>query len=121
MLDLPCSALGVIRRNPEVKWRRKANDLLRFAEKQRLILRALSPLLKPGGTLLYSTCSTTTTENEDIVNEFLSHHKDFVVEDLRQLFPSWSNLFTSDGFFRSWPHKTEAMDGFFAARIRKIR
>lgn len=118
LVDAPCSGLGVIRRNPEGKWWKDAADLGRLAEAQRAILGAAAAHVRKGGVLLYSTCSTTTIENEDVVAEFLSCRQDFVVENLGPLFPEWGGLFTSAGFFRAWPHR-HGMDGFFAARFRR--
>jgi len=118
LLDAPCSGLGVIRRNPEAKWRLKPADITRLAIAQKVMLKNAAGMLKPGGTLLYSTCSTTFEENEGVVQDFLSHHHGFVLENLNELFPAWRELFTTSGMFRAWPHR-HAMDGFFAARLRK--
>ncbi len=118
LLDAPCSGLGVIRRNPEAKWRLQPADITRLAEAQRVMLANASRMLKTGGTLLYSTCSTSPGENEQVVQDFLSHHHGFVLENLNELFPGMHELFTPSGMFRSWPHRHD-MDGFFAARIRK--
>ena len=118
LLDAPCSGLGVIRRNPEAKWRLQPADLARLAATQKIMLANTARMLKPGGTLLYSTCSTSLEENEQVVQDFLSHHPGFVLENLNTLFPSLHELFTPQGMFRAWPHR-HAMDGFFAARLRK--
>lgn len=118
LLDAPCSGLGVIRRNPEGKWWRSPNDPVELSNLQRAILKNLAPYLTAGGTLLYATCSTSHEENEIVINDFLAQQPNFVREDLRQLFPEYMELFTDDGFFRSWPH-LHGMDGFFAARLRK--
>jgi len=118
LLDAPCSGLGVIRRNPEAKWRLQPGDITRLAATQKIMLANAARMLKPGGTLLYSTCSTTAEENEQVVQDFLSHHPGFVLENLSTLFPSYGELFTPDGMFRAWPHRHN-MDGFFAARLRK--
>ncbi|HJV34412.1 16S rRNA (cytosine(967)-C(5))-methyltransferase RsmB [Geomonas sp.] len=119
LVDAPCSGLGVIRRNPEGKWWKSAADLPPLAATQFAILENLSGYLETGGTLLYATCSTTRQENEEVVDRFLVRHPEFVIEDLRALFPNLSPLFTERGFFRSWPHR-DGMDGFFAARLKKI-
>lgn len=121
LLDAPCSGLGVIRRNPEAKWRKNRQDVERLSHLQKQMLRNLSRYLKPGGALVYSTCSTTVAENEEVVDDFLSQQKEFVIEDLRSLFPEIQGLFTERGFFRSWPHRHDGMDGFFAARLRKLK
>jgi 16S rRNA (cytosine967-C5)-methyltransferase len=118
LLDAPCSGLGVIRRNPEAKWRLLPADITRLAANQKLMLANAARMLKPGGALLYSTCSTTLEENEQVVQDFLSHHPGFVLENLNELFPAMGELFTPQGMFRAWPHR-HAMDGFFAARLRK--
>lgn len=118
LVDAPCSALGVLRRTPEGKWWKTPDDVARLAQSQRRILAGAASLLKPGGTLLYSTCSTTTAENEAIVEDFLSHHTGFMLEDLNHLFPGLSGFITDRGMFRSWPHR-HGMDGFFAARLRR--
>jgi 16S rRNA (cytosine967-C5)-methyltransferase len=118
LVDAPCSGLGVIRRNPEAKWRLRPEDITRLAETQKRMLGNAVRMLKPGGRLLYSTCSTTREENEAVLSDFLSRHDDCALEDLNELYPSWGELFTREGMLRSWPHR-HAMDGFFAARLRK--
>ena len=118
LLDAPCSGLGVIRRNPEAKWRLTSADITRLAATQKAMLGTALRMLKPGGLLLYSTCSTSLEENEAVVQEFVSRHPDCVIENLNIFFPQFGELFTANGMFRAWPHR-HGMDGFFAARIRK--
>ena len=118
LLDAPCSGLGVIRRNPEAKWRLTPADLSRLAAAQRGMLRQTASRLKPGGTLLYSTCSTSREENEEVLADFLSEQRDFVLENLHDSFPAWDGLITPEGMMRAWPHR-HGMDGFFAARLRR--
>jgi len=120
LLDVPCSGLGVIRRNPEAKWRIFSGDITRLAAVQKVLLKNAAVRLKPGGTLLYSTCSTSEAENELVVEDFLLHHPEFVLENLNDLFPDLSELIAFYGMFRVWPHR-HGMDGFFAARIRRIQ
>ncbi len=76
LLDVPCSASGVIRRHPDVKLRRQAADLARLQATQRTLLESVWPLLKPGGKLLYVTCSVLPDENEHAISHFLEHHPD---------------------------------------------
>jgi 16S rRNA (cytosine967-C5)-methyltransferase len=116
LLDAPCSGLGVIRRNPEAKWRLFSGDITRLASVQKTLLKNAAVRLKPGGTLLYATCSTSEAENELVVEDFLLHHPEFVLENLNDLFPAWNDLIAFYGMFRVWPHR-HGMDGFFAARI----
>ena len=118
LLDAPCSGLGVIRRNPEAKWRITPEDITRQAVTQKAMLKNAVRLLKPGGVLVYSTCSTTVEENEAVVGDFLSRPTDCVLENLNDIFPVYREVFTQEGMFRAWPHR-HGMDGFFAARLRK--
>jgi len=118
LLDAPCSGLGVIRRNPEAKWRLTSADITRLATTQQQLLTNAMRMLKPGGVLLYSTCSTTVEENETVLLDFLSRRPDCVLENLTDSFPEYAELFTPQGMFRAWPHR-HGMDGFFAARLRK--
>jgi 16S rRNA (cytosine967-C5)-methyltransferase len=120
LLDAPCSGLGVIRRNPEAKWRLFSGDITRLAAVQKTLLKNAAFKLKLGGTLLYSTCSTSEAENEMVVEDLLLHHPEFELENLNDLFPAWSELIAFYGMFRVWPHR-HGMDGFFAARIRRIQ
>ena len=120
LVDAPCSGLGVLRRNPESRWRRTSQDLPRLAELQRSILGNVAPLVRPGGTLLYSVCTLTAAETDGVVEGFLAAHPDFVREDLRTLFPQWQELFDGQGALRTFPHRHGGMDAFFAVRFRKV-
>lgn len=110
LLDAPCSATGVIRRNPDVKYRLRAADLARFGQRQLRMLRSAAPLLKPGGTLLYATCSVEPDEGEEVVRAFLKSSEDFfIIDDV-------PGVFRSEGYLRTYPHR-HGMDGFFGAKI----
>lgn len=74
LADVPCSATGVVRRHPDIKWLRRASDIEGFAQQQQQILHALWPLLDAGGKLLYATCSIFGRENQQVISEFLSGH-----------------------------------------------
>lgn len=117
LVDAPCSGLGVIQRNPEGKWWKEPTDPQRMAVTQLAILGNAAAVLKPGGILLYSTCSTALEENEGVVDNFLKQHPDFVIEPISTVLPQLQAMETEQGFFRSWPHR-HAMDGFFAARLK---
>ena len=119
LVDAPCSGLGVIRRNPEGKWRRGPADLARLAAVQARILRAAAGCVVPGGVLVYATCSTSEAENEAVVDSFLADDPGFVLEQGEELFPHLHPLFTERGMLRSWPHRHDGMDGFSAARLRR--
>jgi 16S rRNA (cytosine967-C5)-methyltransferase len=118
LLDAPCSGLGVLRRNPEGKWWKTVEEIKTLAGLQRRILENAASYVAPGGTLIYATCSTSVMENESVVNDFLSHHNDFSLDDIRELYPQFASLCSSNGQLRTWPHQ-HGMDGFFAARLRK--
>jgi 16S rRNA (cytosine967-C5)-methyltransferase len=119
LVDAPCSGLGVIHRNPEGKWWKQPSDLAGLAAAQGRILNSAADRLKPGGILVYSTCSTTLPENEGVVENFLNLHPEFVIEPVSRALPAMAPMETSQGFFRSWPHR-DGMDGFFAARLLKL-
>ncbi len=116
LLDAPCSGLGVIRRNPEAKWRLHPAELVRCAQRQQQLLEVAASHLRTGGILVYATCSTAPQEDEAVVEDFLSRHHEFMIENGAQLFPAWTSLFSSSGYLRLWPH-SHGTDGFFAARL----
>ena len=118
LVDAPCSGLGVIHRNPEGKWWKMPTDPARLAGTQLALLGNAATRLKPGGILVYSTCSTSLEENEQVVENFLNDHPAFVIEPVSRILPQAAAMETASGFFRSWPHR-HGMDGFFAARLSK--
>ena len=121
LLDAPCSGLGVLRRNPESRWSKSAVNIRELAELQRELLFNVAPLLKPGGKLLYSLCSFSQLETDAVVAQFLEAHPQFALEDMREtVVPTWRELFTEDGTFRSYPHRHDGMDAFFAARFVRL-
>ncbi len=112
LVDSPCSSLGVLRRNPDIKGRRQAGDLKSYADRQLGILLASARFVRPGGRLLYCTCSTEPEESEQVVEKFLRSRSDFYIIDDAPV-PGGG---LSGGVFRSWPHR-DGMDGFFAIRM----
>lgn len=119
-IDAPCSGMGVFRRNPDSKWRLTPGDIEELAMKQKEIIREYSRLVKPGGRLVYATCTISREENEDVVNDFLGEKMDFYLVPASEINPELFGEFTTgEGFFRSLPH-IHGMDGFFGAvMIRK--
>lgn len=114
-IDAPCSGLGVLRRNPDAKWRLAAKDISELAAKQKEIIRKYSELVKPGGRLVYATCTISREENEGVVSAFLKENKNFSMISTTGTNPDLFGRFTAeDGFFRSLPHVHD-MDGFFGA------
>jgi len=112
LVDAPCSNLGVLRRNPDVKWKREEADLGRLAEKQQSVLTAGAALAKPGGRLVYATCSLEPEENDDVVRSFLAAHPDWRV-DAPADFPVAPD---AGGVIRCLPH-VHGTDGFTAVRL----
>ena len=96
LADVPCSGLGVIRRKPEIKYKKNDPDMESLPIKQRAILESSSQYVKMGGTLVYSTCTINKYENDRIVNDFLAKYKDFEEVERKQLLP---NVDGTDGFF----------------------
>jgi 16S rRNA (cytosine967-C5)-methyltransferase len=116
LVDAPCSNLGVLRRNPDVKWRRAPDDLARLPDKQRSILAAAASLVKRGGRLVYATCSLEPEENELVLRPFLETHPDWQADAVTEspIAPDAS------GFVRSLPHRHDT-DGFAAIRLLRHR
>jgi len=120
LLDAPCSGLGVLRRNPDIKWNSAEADLRRHANIQKRLLVNLANILKPKGILVYSVCSIEPEENEAVINAFLKNHPEFVIDKspggLPENLPSQVEPQTG---FKTLP-LLDNMDGFFLVRLRKI-
>ncbi len=120
LVDAPCSGLGTLRRNPDLKWRQSPKAVQELTEKQTSILASAARLVKSGGRLVYATCSVLPEENEAIAQAFSAAHPNFVplsaADTLTELkVADAGSLCTTDGLYlRLWPH-IHATDGFFAA------
>jgi len=120
LVDAPCSGLGTLRRNPDLKWRQSPKAVQELTEKQTAILASAARLVKSGGRLVYATCSVLPEENEAIAQAFSAAHPNFVplsaADTLTELkVANAASLCTTDGLYlRLWPH-LHATDGFFAA------
>ncbi|MFQ5541303.1 MAG: RsmB/NOP family class I SAM-dependent RNA methyltransferase, partial [Candidatus Binatia bacterium] len=119
LVDAPCSGLGTLRSHPEAKWRRNESDIGRLSRLQKRIVRGVTPLLKPGGVLVYATCTLTREENEEVVHELLDRRKDLVLEEACRNLPGEAQQLAYGDFFLALPHRHNT-DGFFAARMRKV-
>ncbi|MEP1471373.1 MAG: 16S rRNA (cytosine(967)-C(5))-methyltransferase RsmB [Halieaceae bacterium] len=113
LVDAPCSASGVIRRHPDIKLLRRSEDIPALAQQQLAILAGLWPLLKPGGTLLYVTCSILAAENDGVVATFVSTNKDATLQPIDK---AWG-IATASG--RQLLPEQEGSDGLFFARLQK--
>jgi len=120
LVDAPCTGLGTLRRNPDLKWRQSPEAVAELTVKQAAILASAARLLKPGGRLVYATCSLLPAENEEIAQAFSAAHPNFkplVVKDMLADFEvaNAAHLCGSEGLYlRLWPHR-HGTDGFFAA------
>ncbi|WP_163150819.1 16S rRNA (cytosine(967)-C(5))-methyltransferase RsmB [Anoxybacillus sp. MB8] len=119
LVDAPCSGLGVIRRKPEIKYAKNENDMAQLAAIQRNILRAVAPLLKRGGTLVYSTCTVDREENEQVIAAFLDEHPQYELDEtLASRLPSSVAPYVRHGMLQLLPHHVYS-DGFFIATLKK--
>ena len=120
LVDAPCSATGTIARHPDARWRVTPRTIARAAERQRALLAAAAALVRPGGLLVYATCSLEPEENSDIVTEFLAHHPQFARVPPPAAGAIPAGLLTSAGDFQSLPQR-HGMDGAYAARLVRVR
>lgn len=117
LLDVPCSGLGTLHRHADARWRQTPDRIRELAALQGELLEQTSTWVKPGGVLVYSTCTLHPLENEGVIQAFLSRHPNW------QIFPPDPNhpafaFTTSEGWVKVWPHRHQ-MDGFFMVRLRK--
>mgnify|MGYP001821158800 CR=1 FL=1 len=121
LLDAPCSGLGVLRRNPDTRWKIRETMLKDYAEKQLRLLDNLSHLVNPSGILVYAVCSTEPEENEAVAEKFLNRHLEFIKEDPPANLPKKIGvLLTRDGSLITSPHQHN-MDGFYCVRFKRIQ
>jgi 16S rRNA (cytosine967-C5)-methyltransferase len=118
LVDAPCSGLGTLRRNPDLKWRQSPKALEELGAKQREILAGAARLVKPGGRLVYATCSLLRSENEAVAEAFAAAQPDFeplkAAETLEAAQVGRAAEVDTAGYLRLWPHRHQT-DGFFAA------
>jgi 16S rRNA (cytosine967-C5)-methyltransferase len=119
LIDAPCSGLGTLRSHPEIKWHRDESDIKRLSHLQKNIVDRVVHYLKPGGVLVYSTCTLDQEENENIVEDFVEHHEEFVLDDAAGYLPQEASSLVRGSYYLALPHRHNT-DGFFAARMRKL-
>ncbi len=119
LVDAPCSGLGTLRRNPDLKWRQSSQSIDELKAKQAAILSAAASLLKPGGRLVYATCSFLPEENQQVVQEFLNTHPQFSLLNCAELLAQQKIPLDTGEFLQLSPllHQT---DGFFAAALTRV-
>lgn len=119
LLDAPCSGLGTLRSHPEIRWRRTAADVSRLAAVQRAMIGAAAKLVRPGGRLVYATCTLLREENEDVVESLLARQPHWQREHAGTFLPPEArDLVGHDGALRTSPD-VDGLDGFFAVRLRR--
>lgn len=118
LLDAPCSGLGTLRQHPEIRWRRTPATLAEAATLQGRLVRALADRVRPGGVLVYATCTLVRIENDDIVDAFLADRPDFIRDDPRALPAAVAPFVDDAGVFRTAPYQG-GLDGFFAVRLKR--
>ena len=119
LVDAPCSGLGTLRSHPEIKWHRNETDIKRLSDLQERIVDRVVHYLKPGGVLVYSTCTLNKDENENIIEHFLERHREFVLDDAASYLPGAASSLICGSYYVTLPHRHNT-DGFFAARMSKV-
>lgn len=117
LVDAPCSGLGVLRRKPDARWRRTEASLAELPPLQMRILRGAADAVRPGGVLVYSTCTIEPAENEDVVRAFLAARPDFTLEDASPFLPQRKK----QGPMLQLLPQQDGVDGFFIARMRRVK
>ncbi|MBP5427128.1 MAG: 16S rRNA (cytosine(967)-C(5))-methyltransferase RsmB [Clostridiales bacterium] len=121
LVDAPCTGLGIVRRKPDIKWRKEISDIDNISTLQYKILCSASKYVKVGGSIVYSTCTVMREENIEVVNKFLKEHGDFEIEDITGFIPDSINSSTAkDGYMEFYPN-IQGTDGFFVAKMKKIK
>ncbi len=115
LADVPCTGTGVISKKPDIKWKRERNDIDDLAPIQKEILNNAANLVKPGGALIYATCSIEDEENREVVEDFLEKRNDFELAQADKFVPKEA---VSEGYLQTLPH-VHNVDGAFAARLEK--
>lgn len=118
LVDAPCSGLGTLRRNPDLKWRQTPNDIVELIAKQKAILERAAKLVKNGGRLIYATCSLLQEENEQIVEGFLNAHPEFRLVNAAEILAQQQISLDTGNYLKLLPH-IHHTDGFFAAVLER--
>lgn len=120
LLDAPCTGLGIIRRKPDIKWARETKDIESITSLQKKLLQTVSQCVKPGGVLVYSTCTILPEENDEVVAAFLDGNKDFSADNIAPYLPEGLAARANGCMLQTYPNR-DGIDGFFIARmVRKV-
>jgi len=118
LIDAPCSGLGTLRRNPDIKWRQSPEGVAELQEKQKAILASAARMIKVGGRLVYATCSLLREENEDVVEPFLAAHPEFALVPMHEVLAEQKISLEMQDYLKLFPH-IHHTDGFFAAVLTR--
>ena len=118
LVDAPCSGLGTLKKKPDIKWKREIKDIKNLNPLQIDLLRKAGALVKPGGDIVYSTCTIEPEENFEIIQTFLDENLDFELVDARTVLPD--ELVGKSGCVETFPNR-HLMDGSFAAKLKRVR
>ncbi len=113
LLDVPCSGLGTLHRHPDIRWRQTPDNIAQLTQLQKQLLTNTARWLKPGGRLVYATCTLNPPENEEIIQDFLSHHPDWQISPPG---PDFAPFVSPEGWLKIWPQRAQ-MDGFFMVAL----
>ncbi len=118
LVDAPCTGYGVLRRNPDIKWRRTIKSPYRASKTQSAFLRHAARFVRRGGILVYATCTVFEVENEGVADSFSAEHPDWVQEPVASVLPPSCRGMAQGPYLSTWPHR-DGIDGFFIARWRR--
>lgn len=119
LVDAPCTGLGIIRKKPDIKWARNEKDKTEIVKLQTEIINAASKYVKPGGVLVYSTCTIEPEENEEVVRRFVENNRDFKTVDISDVLPKeLDKKSAKEGYIQLYPN-IDGVDGFFIAKLVK--
>ena len=119
LIDAPCSGFGTLRRHPDIVWNKTRRQLIGLRNYQYRLLKSVAPHIKPGGVLVYSTCTIEPSENQEVIRRFLNRFSMFSIEPADAFLPELpKNMISSEGFLQTFPHE-HGIDGTFAARLRR--
>lgn len=120
LVDSPCSGLGTLRRNPDLKWRQTPEAITELVAKQQAILESAARLVKPGGRLVYATCSLLDLENEGVVSAFMEKNDRFILIPMKKVLSDAKITLEMEDYLKLLPHR-HWTDGFFAAVLERVK
>jgi 16S rRNA (cytosine967-C5)-methyltransferase len=118
LVDAPCSGLGTVRRDPDIRWRRTEAELAALADRQIALLERAAAVVRPGGRLVYATCSSEPEENDEVALAFLERHPEFHAVDLRHALPLLAPVLDDAGMLRTLPH-VHGLEAFYGVTMEK--